>query len=62
MKNHIIGKTILVALGLAILTAIFEKELSYVTSENLFILSGLLLFIFGTWGSVRLINSDKIER
>jgi hypothetical protein len=57
MTNKTLGKGILVAMSLAFITAIFETSLDIYTAENLYIVSGIMILFFGTWGSIRLINS-----
>lgn len=58
MKKQNLGKIILLGIMLAILTAVFETEMSYQTSESLFVISGLIMLVFGSWGAIELIK-DK---
>jgi hypothetical protein len=57
MTNKTLGKGILVAMSLAFITAIFETSLDIYTTENLYMVSGIMILFFGIWGSIRLINS-----
>lgn len=59
MKNKTLGKAIAISVALAILTAIFESSMAYETAENLYMLAGLGMIIFGIWGSIRLLNSEE---
>ncbi|MDA3815266.1 MAG: hypothetical protein PF549_02775 [Patescibacteria group bacterium] len=59
MTNNLLGKIILLAMGLAILTVVFEKEVSYATFENLTVISGLAIFFFGGWGAIKLIKDKE---
>ena len=46
-------------MGIAVLTGIFESSLDYSTAENLYMLAGLGMMVFGIWGSVRLFKSEE---
>jgi uncharacterized membrane protein len=57
MTNKTLGKGLLTAIALLVITAIFETSLDYNTSENLYMVGGLMLFFFGIWGAINLIKS-----
>lgn len=59
MKNKTIAKAIGVSIAIAVLTGIFESSLDYSTSDNLYMLAGLGMIVFGAWGSVRLYKSEQ---
>ena len=59
MKDNIIANIIFIAVGIAILTGIFEDSLMVNTVDNLYTLSGLSLGIFGVWAGIRLIKLNK---
>ena len=59
MKNKTIAKFTVAGVAISILTAIFEDTLSYATQDNLYMVAGFMLIIFGIWGSVRLWKSEE---
>jgi len=56
MTNKTLGYIIIFSIVLALLTALFETSLTVATQDNFYLLSGLLWFVFGTWGAVRLMK------
>ena len=44
------------SLGVAFLTGIFATSLDYETTQNLYMLSGLGLIVFGIWAGVLLLK------
>lgn len=58
MKNKTIGTIIVTAIGTAIFAGMIELE-APMFAENIYLLAGLALMVFGTWGAIRLIKSDK---
>lgn len=59
MKNKTLGTGILCSLGFTMLVVIFEADLSYSTTENLYALAGIAFLFFGIWGSLRLIKREE---
>lgn len=57
MKKNI-GIGTLVSIAAAMIVAIFETSLHPTTAENLYMLAGLGIIVFGVWASVLLIK-DK---
>lgn len=53
MKNKTISNLLLVSIGLAVVTAIFETSLSVVVEDN-YTIAGLGMGIFGIWGAIKL--------
>ncbi len=59
MDNKTLGTGLLISLGLAMLTVIFEYSLHPETANMLYAFSGLGMMFFGIWGGIRLFKSDK---
>jgi len=58
MKNKTLGSWLVVPIALAFFTGIFQSAMSFATSEMLYMIAGLGMFVFGIWASIRLINSE----
>lgn len=59
MKDKTIAQLIIAGVALAIFTGIFSASITSATEDNLYMISGLMMMIFGIWGAVRLWKSDK---
>lgn len=59
MTNKTLGVWLLVPLGVSVLIALFEAEMTYSTADTLYMIAGLLMFVFNIWASIRLIKSGK---
>ena len=51
MKNRTIGRILLASLGVAILAAFVETE-APVLADNLYMVGGMGMIVFGTWGGL----------
>jgi len=56
MKNKTLGTILLSVLGLGIVIVLFETSMSVETSDTLYMIFGLGMYIFGIWAGVRLYN------
>jgi hypothetical protein len=57
MTNKTLGIGLLISLGLAILTVVFEAGMYHETAESLYSLAGIGMLFFGIWGGVRLLSA-----
>lgn len=57
MKNKTVAQFLVGSVAISILTAIFESSLTYETTESLYMIAGLGMLAFGTYGSIKLYNS-----
>jgi hypothetical protein len=52
MKNKVLGWLLIIPMLIAILAGLFQP----VNEEDIYTISGLMMFVFGTWAGIRLIN------
>jgi len=56
MKNKTIATGWLVSLGIVLITVLFEDAMGYYLADGFYSLGGIGVYVFGIWGSIKLLK------